>query len=240
MTETSAASIAPPEGAACLTCGYSLRGLASRACPECGREFDPEVLTSMRVPRVPGTPTALELRLLEPVRWSHGPVRATLIAFGVIASWMPAPNPLPPLGVAIAWVVVAFPYFLRRMARRAVVFRYGLAPELLRVDRAGLWRMRRMFLIAFVVAVSQAPFLVNFAFSRPFLVRAARYWLTEAPSSANPPQAPRVYGLFLVTSSSASMRQVVFDTPGGRIVFRLNERGDDVEWVGVEHWWQHW
>jgi predicted RNA-binding Zn-ribbon protein involved in translation (DUF1610 family) len=31
-----------PEQARCLGCGYSLRGLETPVCPECGREFDPQ------------------------------------------------------------------------------------------------------------------------------------------------------------------------------------------------------
>src|SRR6266550_8871915 len=31
-----------PGIALCLDCNYSLRGLAIRRCPECGREFDPD------------------------------------------------------------------------------------------------------------------------------------------------------------------------------------------------------
>lgn len=31
----------PPEDAVCLKCGYSLRGLLTPRCPECGRQFDP-------------------------------------------------------------------------------------------------------------------------------------------------------------------------------------------------------
>ncbi len=36
--------------ARCWNCGYSLRGLASYRCPECGRVFDPGDLDSMRIP----------------------------------------------------------------------------------------------------------------------------------------------------------------------------------------------
>jgi hypothetical protein len=32
------------------------------------------------------------------------------------------------------------------------------------------------------------------------------------------------------------MRTVYFETPGGDILYRLNDRGDDVELV-FTHWW---
>src|SRR5437588_1214439 len=37
-------------GARCLGCGYSLRGLESHRCPECGHAFDPADLMTMNVP----------------------------------------------------------------------------------------------------------------------------------------------------------------------------------------------
>lgn len=226
----------PTDTATCLDCGYALRALESRKCPECGRSFDPEVLTSMCVPREPATLGTLERRLLAPVHLPYRGTRTTLVVCAVIASWVPAPSPLPAFVVAVVWLVVAFPLFLRRAARRAVVVRYGLSREFLRVDNAGLWRMRRLFLIAFLVAVSHVPFFVNYTISRPFLDRAARHWLMEVPSNVNPPRGPSVHGLFLVTGTRASMRFVTFETPGGRIVYRLNERGDDVERAGIELW----
>jgi hypothetical protein len=30
----------------CLDCGYNLKGLSTRACPECGRAFEPTNLTT--------------------------------------------------------------------------------------------------------------------------------------------------------------------------------------------------
>src|SRR5687768_4748701 len=36
--------------ATCLDCGYALRGLRSRRCPECGRAFDPADPLTIRLP----------------------------------------------------------------------------------------------------------------------------------------------------------------------------------------------
>ncbi len=44
-----------PDEAACLGCGYLLRQLPARRCPECGRGFDPADPRTYRVPNV-GTP----------------------------------------------------------------------------------------------------------------------------------------------------------------------------------------
>src|SRR6185437_4112607 len=43
-------TIEVPEGALCLGCNYALRGLPTSRCPECGREFDPVNVLSMRLP----------------------------------------------------------------------------------------------------------------------------------------------------------------------------------------------
>src|SRR5947209_8369451 len=39
--DPSAPAISSPPRIFCKTCGYALVGLESRACPECGRAFDP-------------------------------------------------------------------------------------------------------------------------------------------------------------------------------------------------------
>lgn len=44
-----------PDTAVCLGCGYSLRGLPSAVCPECGRGFEPQDPASYRDPSGPGS-----------------------------------------------------------------------------------------------------------------------------------------------------------------------------------------
>jgi len=39
------------DSALCIDCGYSLRGLITPRCPECGRAFDPDNAFSMNVGR---------------------------------------------------------------------------------------------------------------------------------------------------------------------------------------------
>src|SRR3954447_17012614 len=41
----------------CWECGYALRGLASRRCPECGRAFDPADPTTVNTGQVVGPVT---------------------------------------------------------------------------------------------------------------------------------------------------------------------------------------
>ncbi len=41
-----------PPDAACLKCGYCLRGLQSCRCPECGESFNPQDVSTFRQPTV--------------------------------------------------------------------------------------------------------------------------------------------------------------------------------------------
>jgi hypothetical protein len=50
----------------CWECGYALRGLASRRCPECGRPFDPADPTTMNTGQVVGPVTRW---LMSPPGW---------------------------------------------------------------------------------------------------------------------------------------------------------------------------
>lgn len=52
--------------ATCWECGYSLRGLASRRCPECGRPFDPADRTTVNTGQVVGPVTRW---LMSPPGW---------------------------------------------------------------------------------------------------------------------------------------------------------------------------
>lgn len=96
--------------------------------------------------------------------------------------------------------------------------------------------MRRLFMVAALVTALHIPFFINFAISGSSLRHAARHWLMEVPMQVNPPAGVRVHRTFIVTSTYAAMSTVSFETPGGSILYRLNDRGDDVELV-LMRWW---
>jgi hypothetical protein len=63
-----------PIAARCLDCGYALRGLGGRRCPECGRPFDPAMPATMRLAgRPPGVVR----------RWWIGQVGTPAVAWAV-------------------------------------------------------------------------------------------------------------------------------------------------------------
>ena len=190
----------------------------------------------MRLPPSQNTPTVLERRLLEPVRWPFRGLRNVLIVLAVVSAWLPPPNPLPAIAVIVLWMCIAIPHLVLKVGRSYVIARYGLPAELRRMDAVGVRRMRRMFFVAFVAALVNVPFFIAYAVSRPVLARTAWYWLAEAPATSDPPKGVSLQGLFLVTSMRASMREVTFDLPGGRIILRLNANGDGVD----SEWWSIW
>jgi hypothetical protein len=66
MMETQGDPTLPPDDAFCIGCGYSLRGLHSPRCPECGREFDPKDSATMSL----GAPLrAWQRAVLRPTSW---------------------------------------------------------------------------------------------------------------------------------------------------------------------------
>lgn len=223
----------PPDSASCLACGYSLRGLSSRACPECGREFDPDSEWTMSVPR---TPFAWEKRLLDPTAWPFDKIRRTLLLGLLVSAWFPPPNPLPILLLAAYWLRWAVPSLGRRIVRRRIVRRYYLPREMIRVDNAGIWRLRRMFGIALVLVGLHIPFFAGFAVSYPFLASSARYWLTQAPATLNPRPGPALYGTTLVLHRHATLQSIVYILPGGTLTFFLDPQDGRIRCSALSFW----
>ena len=50
----------------CPQCGYNLTGLAQNRCPECGREFDPEVEAARSASQQPIGLAGVLIRLIWP------------------------------------------------------------------------------------------------------------------------------------------------------------------------------
>jgi hypothetical protein len=66
-----------PDSAACLDCGYSLRGLTEPLCPECGRPFDP---ADRQTFRDSGAPPWWG-------RWARPPGRWHCVGMSLLALW---------------------------------------------------------------------------------------------------------------------------------------------------------
>src|SRR5580693_7070002 len=66
----------------CISCNYQLRGLVTRRCPECGREFDPDNPETMNMGR---ELSAVDRFVLGPIRW---PVIAMTAGATGFVLWM--------------------------------------------------------------------------------------------------------------------------------------------------------
>ena len=168
-----------PDTSVCLDCGYSLRGLPSPICPECGRGFDPGNVATYGDPSRP-----LWLGLSRPPRrWPYW-----LAVWGAMAILfaLSSPGMLSPVSLAVALGVLALIatdhvaplIFLgwMRLRRKSVV---QLHPA---------WRNKRRWLrlLAFAVLVGAAALYPWPAWLRFQLGRAAFVEVVNSKSGRTP------------------------------------------------------
>ena len=226
---TDVAGNMPPDSAQCVGCGYALKGLASRACPECGTAFDPDRSETMYLA---GYPSRVAHWLLRRARWIWPASSVCVTALLLYSVWMPAYNPFPLLLLLLSWLAVGFAWTMRGKARWLVVRRYRLAPARGAVDDRDVKRACRLFVIGALLAGLNLPFFAAYAVSYWWLQRAARHWYFEVPATQNPPLEPSVHGVFYVTHTYAYARYVSFTLPtGGRIKMKPSAEGDRMELV---------
>jgi hypothetical protein len=223
-----------PVEARCLRCDYSLRGLLTNACPECGQAFDPTQPWTMRLP---GARRAGEMGVLRPVGWNYRTLRWLLVAVAAGSAWFVAPHPTPTLVLALLWLLYALPY-LRRGAVRQRLFREnpGLPPGLSQVDEPDIRRLRRYFVVALLVVATQTPFGLAYAISYPFMEPTVRYWWVDVPADRRPPDDLIVRGVLVGRLSAGPGLYISFVTPTGTITFRPGGGTDRL----VGHWQPRW
>lgn len=176
MTARNRVSVEERIGARCLACGYSLRGLASVRCPECGREFDLENPWSVWLP---GRPNRLAQWLLQPP-----PRVARLLPTAAIGGALWGTR-IPGYGDAALWlgVILLVSAIVSTWARNAAVAfvrRRGYAdrqPD----ERFIRWRRQaNVAALVFVAVVVIRPALYGcFWLSKPWMDRQARAILTQ-------------------------------------------------------------
>jgi hypothetical protein len=154
----------------CWECGYSLRGLESRRCPECGRPFDPADPTTMNMGREVGW---LAAWLMRPPGWMLHVLTAFAVLMALWGTATPGPGGEYPhfvlsrvfspqmrrwiwndLGYtehtgrfvlgALAWAVVLGVWIVRRVAR-------GITVRLLSRQKAAPFAYWRRWLITPVI-----------------------------------------------------------------------------------------
>jgi hypothetical protein len=218
MTQT---DTAPDTVGSCWECGYALRGLESRRCPECGRPFDPADETSTNrghtigplvrwLMSPPGWPTYLLLAaaVLASVWACVVPTRrgAFVDEFSILLQVPPrlwarrlggvwadaaAPHGRFVLG-AILWLLLALVWIARRAARGVAVRRVSKQ----KAATFAYWRrwliVPTVFALTVCACETRLPTYAGFWVSKPWLDRAAR------EAQASPPHylPPRTLGAF--------------------------------------------
>jgi len=155
----------PPDEARCLDCNYSLRGLESSICPECGRSFDP------RDPRTYRDPTRAAKRLLEYFRKPPPPILRLMTVAVTIAALAERSGPGLNMGVfCMVWIpaalflMVVVAEFIGRVIVVLATHRQGLPRKL--TGRLG-WLITPACLLLIASAVLYPwPTLVRFQLSR--------------------------------------------------------------------------
>jgi hypothetical protein len=204
-----------PVDAVCLTCGYPLRDLVSRACPECGRAFDPVDRLTFGLP-------ARELgRPLEPPGRVTNLTALVLTALAVVdfsspGSWMFGCVFEFAAAIALIWIAVRYVRQYSARRRRRLSATATPLPE----DAPGLrWKTVPVCLVILLSLLPRPawPLQLRFWVSKPALQREAQRVLAGGPGGKE-----QWVGLFHVSGSRLITPRAVFLTTG---MMTLNELG---------------
>jgi hypothetical protein len=194
-----AVAVAVPDSsvARCLDCGYALRGLTSRRCPECGRPFDPADPWSVRLPHRPNAVA----------RWLMRPptkiARAFPLAAAVAAAWgtrVPGWSHVA-LHLGIVLLLASLIATLPWRAALRYVRDSGYDDPAARVPYLRWVRHLRAAALAIVLLVALRPTMYGcFWISRPWLDPVARDVLAQ-PFEHGPPLIDEPRGLYFIRAT---------------------------------------
>ena len=210
--------------AQCLSCGYTLAGLDTPRCPECGTEFDPTDPLTFRDPlnQGPRRRALLARRQLRNLRtptrrWLVLMIGATLLLaheasnFGLF-QYLHRRRPsvgLIDLVAAVATIVLAIVAFKLLRSWQAGQWLRVLnfdPPRPSRSDRRRQHLLVALVLLAFSFVVYPWPLAIRFAYSRPALQALA----DETIALSHGISEPRRAGLFHVRETSLITAGQVF------------------------------
>ena len=178
----------------CIACNYSLAGIDSTRCPECGRPFDP---TDPHTMNMTGVIYAFERTWLAPARWLWPVCRLAVIVIVLHSALLCGMVDVPLLLLAVAFAGIAVVYLTRRLLRQVVIRRHALSRTMLAVDAPQIRKGRIAFLAATVLILLRVPFYIAFFVSLPWLHRIAVTEYELKPFDAPRPHNTMV-GLFPV------------------------------------------
>ena len=220
---------------ACWECGYSLRGLTTPRCPECGRPFDPNDATTMNMGISVGP---VKRFLMRPPGWPL----YLLTAVAAVWSLWAAATPTPPgffvdtlgefdewhdyaahlylaqgrfLWGALSWTVVLSIWTFRRIARGITVSRLSKQkPAAFAYWRRWLWPLVA-FLATVLICLTSLPVLGGFWLSRGALNEAVRGGGPAHPKDDWVGIFPLPYGQANAVQEMGGLKWVLLGNPFG-------------------------
>jgi len=186
----------------CLGCRYSLRGLTTTRCPECGRRFDPNDPYSMYFGRVPGVIGAF---LLSAPGWPMLGIILLAAGFSMYATSAPSPYFGPMMLLMLVWPAIAAIYVLRAVGALIAAAHFG------RVRAWGRaiprWMIPPAIVAATVAFVAVGgPASVGMAISRAAMERL----IAEVEAAPSAQQQPQWVGIYRVSDIRAIDGGVTF------------------------------
>jgi hypothetical protein len=199
-------SLMVPDRALCLGCNYALRGLSQPRCPECGRAFDPEDLSSMNL----GRPLNRVARfLLRPTGlWAYAG-QFVVTAWGLWLSTCMTSRAYLGVLFMLPLSLLVLACLVRGSIRGAAITLYRQPEALRRVDQRLYRRMRKWFWIVIVLIVTRLPAYAVWFASRP--------WMDSLGERVNDP----VYAPLPPTQWAGLYRTAPADVRGGACRFHL-------------------
>jgi hypothetical protein len=199
----------------CIDCNYSLAGIDSTRCPECGRPFNPADTGSMNMT---GPITPVERWLLRPSALLFPGSCVAILGVTFLCLWT---IPWTEVGVAGSLVLLAFAtsvcavlYAPRKLLRSWVVRRHDLPPKMTTVDDAVVYRLKNVTITAALLLITRLPFWLLFLVSLPSLARVAEHEYRDVLDGAPRPHDVWV-GAFPVKYIRVTPLGVTFDVSHG-------------------------
>lgn len=181
-------TVAVPDTARCLHCGYALRGLPEAVCPECGHGFDPERPETFRDPA--------QTRLLRPpsagyVAWLWVVTTAFVVACWArvgLHKWLFGRNMLGELAVAVLVAASLAEVLIRKV--RAWWCRRTQQEDRLVLLRAARGRLRSVGVALVLMYASLLfpdwPLALRFYVAYPWLAAEADRYLADPNTDIGP------------------------------------------------------
>ena len=207
----------------CWKCGYDLRGIDSRKCPECGWPFKLEELLQSTVGE----------RLMKPTRWL-GKAAIPIAGISLILDAMLFLTPITLLVLAALWLIVAAPYILASRRQRRIIFQHYPQHGLADPDIAIRKHVACVFLVVAMIVWSGLWQLMILRISLHWLTPYVHHLYATMPLlTASPPEPYRWRGFLLVKAQPPEVYGVTVEANCGTLIYSPHAQPDLVlrDWM---------